>query len=37
MDDVTNEVKSKIKQTHIGYKCLESEYCGWFSSVCEEQ
>ena len=25
MDDVAREIESKIKQTHVGYKCLEKE------------
>ena len=24
MDDITKNIKSKIKQTHVGYKCLEA-------------
>ena len=24
IDDVLKEIKSKIKQTHVGYKCLET-------------
>ena len=28
MDDVAKEIKSKIKQTHVGYKCLETVNIG---------
>ena len=28
MDDVAKEIKSKIKQTHVGYKCLEAVSIG---------
>ena len=28
MDDVAKEIKSKIKQSHVGYKCLEAVSIG---------
>ena len=28
MDDVANEIKSKIKQNHVEYKCLETVSIG---------
>ena len=27
-EDITKEIKSKIKQTHVGYKCLEAVSIG---------
>ena len=32
MDDVAKEIKSKIKPTHVGYKCLEAVSIGMY--VC---
>ena len=28
MDDVAKDIKSRIKQTHVGYKCLETVRIG---------